>query len=163
MSIEQLSNVRIVRLPAMTVASYCAESKNPEKDCHDLIGKFVLKHQLHKKIGFRHFGFNNPSPTEDNPVYGYEIWVTVPDDFDIPKPLSRKRIESTLYASIPTQLNEIGERWQNLAKWVENSDKYIMDSNFQWLEECIDFETFYSTFGNDDIQQLDLLEPIKVK
>ena len=163
MSTEQLSNVRIVRLPAMTVASYRAEGKAPELDCHDVMGKFVSKYNLHKKSGFRHFGFNNPSPSENNTIYGYEIWVTVHDDLDIPKPLVKKQIDGTLYASISTQLNEIGERWQVLAKWVENSNKYTMDPGFQWLEECVNFETFISSMGNESIQQLDLLEPIKIK
>lgn len=67
-SATQLDNVRIVRLPAMTVASYRAESETPEKDCSDVINRFVLDNSLHKESGFRHFGFNNPNPSENNPV-----------------------------------------------------------------------------------------------
>jgi DNA-binding transcriptional MerR regulator len=96
-------------------------------------------------------------------VYGYEIWVTIPDDFEVVKPMVKKQVEGTLYASIPAHLNEIGERWQNLAEWVDNSGKYAMDPHFQWLEECVDFETFYSSFENENIQQLDLLAPVKLR
>lgn len=158
---NQLKDVRIVRLPAMTVASYRAESETPEKDCFDVMNKFVLENSLHKKSGFRHFGFNNPSPSENNPVYGYEIWVAIPADFDVPKHLVKKQFEGGLYASITTKMGEIGERWKQLYNWVKNSDKYDVDFNIPWLEECIDFETFIS--GDENAQQLDLLEPIMLK
>jgi hypothetical protein len=160
MSEERLNNVRIVMLPAMTVASYRAESASPEEDCGKIHNKFVLDNNLHKRSGFRHFGFNNPSPKDGNPVYGYECWVTVPDDFDVPEPLVKKHFNGGLYASISTYMNEIGERWQMLYDWCKNSDKYDVDFSFQWLEECsMDFETFVS--GKE--QQLDLLEPIKLR
>ncbi len=160
MSEERLSNVRIVRLPAMTVASYCAESASPEDDCFKVHSKFVLENNLHKWSGFRQFGFNNPSPTEDNPIYGYECWVTIPDDFHVPAPFTKKQFSGGLYASISTDMNEIGERWQMLFNWCKNSDKYDIDFSCQWLEECsMDYETFIS--GKE--QQLDLLVPINIK
>jgi len=161
MSANQLQDVRIVRLPPMTVASYRAESETPEKDCFEVMIKFILENSLHKSGGFRHFGFNNPSPSENNPMYGYEIWVTIPADFIVPEPLVKKQFGGGLYASITTMMGEIGERWQHLYHWVTNSEKYDVDFSFQWLEECIDFETFIC--GDESIQQLDLLVPIKQK
>ena len=164
MSIENLSNVRIVKLPAMTVASYHAESTTPENDCSRVFNKFVLENNLHKRDGYRFFGFNNPSPSEGNPVYGYEMWVTIPSNFNVPQPLVKKQFNGGLYASISTQMNEIGERWKLLYDWCKNNDKYDIDFSFQWLEECsMDFESFISDQVKDNIKQLDLLEPIKVK
>ncbi len=81
---NQLKDVRIIKLPAMTVASYRAESETPEKDCSNIVNKFVLENQLYKKSGFRHFGFNNPNPSESGPIYGYEIWIAIPEDFHVP-------------------------------------------------------------------------------
>jgi DNA-binding transcriptional MerR regulator len=163
MSNRKLSNVRIVCLPAMTVASYRAESAAPENDCSTVFNRFVLENNLHKRDGYRYFGFNNPSPTEGNPVYGYEMWVTIPEDFDVPKPLVKKDFCGGLYASISTQMNEIGERWMLLHDWCEYSDEYDPDLTFQWLEECtMDFETFISEQVPFGSKQLDLLEPIKL-
>lgn len=160
MSEERLNNVRIVKLPAMTVAAYRAESATPEDDCSKVFNKFVLENNLHKRSGYRNFGFNNPSPSEGNPVYGYEMWVTIPDNFIVPEPLAKKQFDGGLYASISTHMNEIGERWQLLYNWCKNNQDYDVDFSFQWLEECsMDFETFIS--GKD--QQLDLLEPIKIR
>jgi len=164
MSIEKLCNVRIVKLPSMTIALYRAESSTPEDDCSKVFNQFVLKNNLHKRDGFRFFGFNNPSPSEGNPVYGYEMWVTIPGDFKVPQPLMKKQFDGGLYASISTQMNEIGERWKLLYDWCKNNDKYDVDFSFQWLEECsMDFETFISDNVKDGDKQLDLLEPIRLK
>ena len=164
MSTEKLDNVRIVKIPAMTVASYRAVSSSPENDCSKVFNKFVLENNLHKRDGFRCFGFNNSSPSEGNPVYGYEVWVTIPDEFIVPQPLVKKQFNGGLYASISTYMNEIGERWQLLYDWCKTSDKYDVDFSFQWLEECcMDFESFISEQVKDNEKQLDLLEPIKLK
>jgi DNA-binding transcriptional MerR regulator/DNA gyrase inhibitor GyrI len=164
MSTEQLNNVRIVRLPAMTVASFRAESATPEDDCSKVFNQFVLENNLHRRNGYRYFGFNDPNPSAGNPIYGYEMWVTIPDDFRVPQPLVKKQFGGGLYASISTQMNEIGERWKLLNDWCKNNDKYAHDFSFQWLEECsMDFETFVSEKIKDSDKQLDLLEPIKLK
>lgn len=164
MSAEQLSNVRIVKIPAMTIASFRAESASPEQDCAGVFSKFVLEYNLHRRSGYRFFGFNNPDPSEANPVYGYEMWVTIPDNFIVPEPLVKKHFNGGLYASISTQMNEIGERWKLLYNWCKNNDKYEVDYSFQWLEECsMDFETFISDQVKENDKQLDLMEPIKLK
>jgi len=161
---ERLDNVRIVRLPAMTVAAYCAVSATPEFDCAKVFDPFVLGNGLHKKSGFRSFGFNNPDPSENNPTYGYETWVTIPENFNVISPFMKKHFDGGLFASISATLNEIGERWTQLYKWCESSDKYDFDSSIQWLEELsMDYEEFISEQTSDGDKQLDLLMPIKLK
>jgi len=161
---ERLNNVRIVRLPAMTVAAYCAVSATPEFDCAKVFDPFVLGNGLHKKSGFRSFGFNNPDPSENNPAYGYETWVTIPEDFNVITPFMKKQFDGGLFASISATLNEIGERWTQLYKWCESSNKYDLDSSIQWLEELsMDYEEFISEQTPDGDKQLDLLMPIKLK
>ena len=161
---ERLNNVRIVRLPAMTVAAHCAVSDTPEMDCAKIFDPFVLSNELHKKSGFRSFGFNNPDPSEDNPTYGYETWVIIPEDFTVPMPFVKKHFNGGLYASISATLNEIGERWTQLYNWCENNDKYEFDASNQWLEELsMDYEEFISEQTSDREKQLDLLMPIKHK
>ncbi|MCL2703790.1 MAG: effector binding domain-containing protein [Defluviitaleaceae bacterium] len=163
-SASELSNVRIVSLPAMTVAAYRAESATPENDCSKVFNKFVLENNLHKRSGYRYFGFNNPNPGVGSPVYGYEMWVTVPDDFEVPEPLVKKQFGGGLYASVSTHMNEIGERWNMLYYWCVNSTEYNFEPSVQCLEECsMDFETFTSDTVSDNVKQLDLLAPIKRK
>ena len=156
---ESLNHVRIVRLPAMTVAAYRVESATPEEDCSKVFDPFVFENNLHKRSGYRYFGFNNPDPSEDSPIYGYELWVTIPEDFDVPPPFEKKQFGGGLFASIPATVHEIGERWELLYNWLEKSDKYEYDSATQWLEECsMDLETFLES--SNDGKQLDLLMPI---
>ena len=156
---KKLDNVRIVRLPAMTVAAYRAESATPENDCAAVHDKFVRDNNLHQRSGFRHFGFNNPNPSQGNPVYGYELWVTISDDFDVPAPLEKKQFDGGLYAAVATRMNEIGERWTLLYQWCANNEQYQPTDTHQWLEECLDFELFNA----GKLDQLDLLMPIKEK
>lgn len=162
---EKLKNVRIVKLPPMTVASYCAVSVTPEEDCGKVVDRFVLDNNLHERSGFRSFGFNNPDPSEDQPEYGYETWVTIPEDMEIPVPLEKKTFSGGLYASISTDLNQIGERWEALGNWVADQDKYeCAFYELPWLEELsMDYETFISKDVPANEKQLDILYPIKQK
>lgn len=155
-------DVRIVKLPKMVFACYRAESETPEDDCSKVTNKFILENNIHKKTGFRHFGFNNPDPKEGNPVYGYEMQFVIPDDLKIPSPLYKKEYLGGLFAALPTKMTIIGERWKKLYDWVVNSIKYEIDWNRNYFEECIDFETFISDVDADN-KQLDLLIPIKLK
>jgi len=164
MSKEKLNNVRIVNLPAMTVAAYCAVSTTPEDDCSKVFDKFVLENNLHKRDGYRSFGFNNPDPTADDPVYGYEMWITIPEDLNVPAPLAKKQFSGGLFASISAQMNEISERWDALFHWSTQSEKYDGDFSVQWLEELtMDYETFISPQVPAGDKQLDILLPIKLK
>ena len=163
-STEPLKNVRIMELPPMTVASYCVKSETPEKDCAEVFDKFVLENNLHKRSGHRSFGFNNPDPSEDSPIYGYELWITIPKDFEPPAPFIKKQFNGGMYASISAQMNEIGERWEALYKWSTQSEKYEGNFSAQWLEEQVmDYETFMSEQVPDSEKQLDLLLPVKFR
>jgi len=160
-----VNDVRIVRLPKMVFACYRTESATPENDCSKIVNEFVMGHSLHLRCGFRSFGFNNPEPREGNPVYGYEMWVVVPEDFNVREPFYRKEFSGGLFASIPARVSSIGERWNLLWDWVFSSETYEIDwdprLDRRWLEECIDYEAFSSDEAGDKDLQLDLLAPIK--
>lgn len=163
-AVDELKNVRIIDLPPMTVASYCVQSETPEIDCAKVFDAFVLENNLNKRGGHRSFGFNNPDPSEDSAVYGYELWVTIPEDFELPIPFGKKQFDGGLYASISAQMNEIGERWASLCTWSTHNERYEGDFARQWLEEQVmDYETFMSEHVPESEKQLDLLLPIKLK
>ncbi len=158
--------LRIIHIPSMRVASFKGYSETPENDAHDLANAFIKKHNLKD---FRHFGFNNPNPVSNNPVYGYEIWITVDKDYP---DVSIKNIEGGLYASLTTTMANIYDNWQKLYQIVGNSNDYCYDFHeidedgtckHRWLEEITD----YIHFSNPEIEfsskQLDLLLPIKRK
>jgi DNA-binding transcriptional MerR regulator/DNA gyrase inhibitor GyrI len=159
------SDIRIIRLRPMQIAWYRAESSNPEMDAWNVMRKWVKAHRLDELFTTRYFGFNNPNPGSGNPVYGYEVWVTVANgapaeslmpagDADV---IRIKQFEGGLYAVTPTFLPDIQQKWQRLGEWVREGG--YVPGKHQWLEEHI---VGSEASWNDNIQ-LDLYFPIKEK
>jgi hypothetical protein len=113
------------------------------------------------------FGFNNPSPT-GNETYGYEFWVTIPDDLDVPAPLQKKHFEGGLYAAHCIKIGDFDE-WKLLGQWLMNNSEYEHDAREPFgMGGCLDEHlNAYSYFNGDEMAakfvQLDLLTPIKAK
>ncbi|MDR0324897.1 MAG: effector binding domain-containing protein [Oscillospiraceae bacterium] len=160
-------DVRIVYLPPSDVAAYQYEGDDPEDHVGRVITKFVLDSDLPRiKPGLRHYGFNAPNPKDETGAHGYEMWVTIPDGFDVPAPLCKKRFEGGLYCAHMIPIGAFDE-WALLSKWLENSGKYEFrgkgcpSNMFDSLEECLNY---VNHVGKDWSQvQLDLLIPIKEK
>ncbi len=156
------ADVKIVNLPRLIVASYSVVGDSPENDCGDKVTSLIKEYSLDEKPGFRHlgFGFNN-----SRGEYGYEMWVVVPEDFEVTKPFERKEFHGGLFAALPTYLPMIGERWDQLQEWVRDNEDF--ESDFQpekmryYLEECLDYNFFNSKEIEETKRQLDLLLPIK--
>lgn len=171
-NLEVLKNVRIVHLPACTVASSHYIGENPEDNAGKQLEKFLKESDLYKiKPDARVFGFNHPNPSNDRPNYGYELWVTIPDDMDIPEPLEKKHFNGGLYAAHMITLGNFHE-WEWLCNWVNiDNPKYeanTIDDNGEnmcgLLEEHLNY-VYYSNLNwpESDEHQLDLLFPIKLK
>ena len=117
------------------------------------------------KPDIRHFGFNAPNPMDESGYHGYEMWVTIPDDFEVPAPLVKKRMEGGMYCAHMIPIGAFDE-WALLADWLNNdNDKYEFrgvgspDNMFDSLEECLNYINHVDgDWGN---VQLDLLIPIK--
>ncbi len=163
-----LKNVRIIHLPPCTVAASHYFGENPEDNAMKPLNEFVRGTGLQKiKPDLRMFGFNNPSPTGKE-TYGYEFWVAIPDDLDVPDTLQKKYFEGGLYAAHCIKMGDFNE-WQLLVKWVMNSSEYEYDAREPSgmdgsLEEHLNA---YSYFAGEEkaaqFIQLDLLIPVKTK
>ena len=164
---EMENEIRIVNLPKMTFASYRAESETPEDDCTAVMHKFITENGIKDMQGFRHFGFNNPDPSEGNPVYGYEMWAVVPKDYEVPSPLWKKEFGGGLFASLTCTLANIGERWHKLHTAMMQSEKYEIEYDETrdriGLEENINYDAFNTPGAKLSDMQLDLFMPIKAK
>ena len=166
--------VRIVMLPPCTVASYRAEGENPEETVGEVVTEFVQKSHLYeKKPDARMFGFNSPDPgVLPDGLHGYEVWVTIPEDMELPAGFEKKQMKGGLYAALTIKFPEF-QLWEDLVKWAENNDKYEPDwksgpeNMHGMLEEHINWVYVASHgwpeggIGNDG--QIDLLLPIKKK
>lgn len=167
-------DVRIVYLPPATVASSHYIGDEPEHNAALVMDKFVRQSNLPNiKPDMRQYGFNHPNPgcIEGSDGHGYEFWVTIPDDMDVPEPLVKKHFEGGLYAAHMIPMGAF-EEWGWLWDWAHNNDKYnanIIDDGGQCmnglLEEHLNYRNNITKLidGVYDNVQLDLLIPIKEK
>lgn len=122
-------NVRIILLPPMTVASYHCIGSDPEGQVLGVMTDFAQKIRLYEiKPDARMFGFNRPNPgvLEDG-THGYEVWVTVPENMELPEPLVKKHYGGgRLYAVLSIRFPEF-QLWGDLINWVNNSEQYETD------------------------------------
>jgi DNA-binding transcriptional MerR regulator/DNA gyrase inhibitor GyrI len=153
---EYAMDVRLIHLKPMKVAWYRAESSSPEMDAWKGIMKWVEEKGLENLATTRFFGFNNPCPTLGSPVYGYEVWVTVPDNFEVSGEIGIKQFEGGDYAVISSFLHDITERWHRICKWAEESDYKIAQ------HQCLE-ETISPVKAPSEEMQFDLYCPIRNK
>lgn len=120
-------NVRLVQLPPRTVACFHYIGVACEDHAGDMAKDFILGSGLYQhKPDSRMFGFNHPSPTPEQPVYGYEYQITIPDDMDVPAPGVKRTVPGGLYAAHTMTFPNFHE-WQWLVDWVNNSPDYCAD------------------------------------
>lgn len=167
--LTKLEDVRIVYLPPATVASSQFEGENPEETAGTRLDEFVKAVNLHTvKPDLRVYGFNNPSPQKIGDPYGYEFWVTIPEDMDVPKPLVKKEFKGGLYAAHCINMGDFQE-WQVFYEWACNHKTYEIELREPYemggtMEEHLNiFSHYQNNSGASKPMQLDLLIPIKEK
>jgi len=165
--------VRIVYLPPSNVAAYQYIGDEPEIHVGRVMDQFVRESGLAKvKPDLRHYGFNSPDPDETG-YHGYEMWVTIPEGFEVPKPLVKKRFEGGIYGAHMIVMGAF-EEWGKLFEWVGSSEKYEYradtskgSENMNGLLE--EYLNYYTRVALSEIEiqdadtQLDLLIPIQAK
>ena len=168
---EISSDIRIIRLPPFTVASNHYIGRDPEEVVDKPVDRFIRDSGLYNiKPDARYFGFNHPNPgILEEGIHGYEVWVTIPDDMEVPEPLTKKKFPGGLYAVMTIRFPEF-QRWADLARWAENNGIYEPDYSplgeeimGGCLEEHLNW-VYASHLGwpEDGITgQLDLMLPIK--
>lgn len=162
-------NVRIIRQPPFTVASYHFIGDNPEDATVTVVSEFVKNSRLYEiKPDSRMFGFNNPiHGVLEGDIHGYETQVTIPDDMEVPEPLVRKRVESGLYAVLTIKWGEF-QYWSYFWHWLINNPVYEADQsriteNIGCPEEYLNWVYFchMSCAEARFESQMDLMIPIK--
>ena len=169
-------DVRIVYLPPMTVAAAFASGENCEGKTGGLIIEFARNSGLLSiKPDARSFGFDCSQEATGigEPSHVYEMWVSVPDEMEIPAPLIRREFGGGMYAAhVLTDWNF--DDWRLLGEWVKASDKYDNDWGAprwrsaetvfgQGLEETLNFHGLVRNDGSMENMQLDLLFPVRKK
>lgn len=171
---DQLTDrdVRIVYLPPAAVASAYAKGKEPgpELETIELIDRFIKDRNLPCRYpAARHYGFNNPDEPAFGSGHGYERYITIPDDLEVPSPLVKKRFQGGVYAGVTIPYGE-WDAWFQLHEWVERSPRFdfrweTIDGVCGWIEEHLNYWGWYqeglTAEENDRYRQIDLLIPVK--
>ncbi len=173
MSEQSNNRVRIVYLPPMTVASIHVtgrdeQGRGPENVSGEMLDAFIRDNDLKTKYpAARHFGFNNPDELPDNdPAHGYERWISIPDDMDVPAPFVKKYMEGGLYAAYCIPM-DAWEEWGNFVGWaMNNADFAIRYGSVPgvcgWMEEHLNYWDWNAGYMKEN-QQIDLLIPVSPK
>jgi len=123
------SDVQIVRLEPMRVASTYGFGEHPEDQAWQILAEWAKPKGLLDDIDAHPiFGFNNPYPTPDNPKYGYEFWIKVGPAVE---PEGEVRIVEFLGGTYAVMLCEVKghpeknvpESWQRLAQWCRDNGR----------------------------------------
>jgi len=166
-------DVRIIYLPPMTVASIHiagqdAVRNHAEKLAGSVIDDYIKSSNLREVYpAARNFGFNNPDGVaDDDPAHGYERWVSIPDDMEVPAPLVKKRLDGGTYAAHMIPMGAWDEGWLPLHNWVADSDRYdfrweTIDGVCGWLEEHLNYWEWDTANRYNRTNQFDLLLPVK--
>lgn len=162
-------NVRIVMLPPMTVAAFHYIGENCEDHAGAMAEEFIRQSRLYdRKPDSRMLGFNHPNPTQENPVYGYEYWVSIPEEMDVPAPGVKKQFAGGLYAAHAIEFPNFHE-WQWLLDWAENSPEWRpapsdagLEDMFGSMEEHLNWvwAIHHDRMNTGATKKLDLLLPV---
>ena len=163
-------NVRIVHLPPMTVAAFHYVGENCEDHAGALAEDFIRQSRLYDaKPDSRMLGFNHPNPTRENPVYGYEYWVSIPENMAVPAPGVKKSFPGGWYAAHAIEFPNFHE-WQWLLDWTEHSPEWQPapsregpENMFGSLEEHLNWVwAIQENRMHDGVtKKLDLLLPVR--
>lgn len=167
--LARFKNVRVIYIPEATVAASRYIGENPEDKANEKLKEFIEKSNLVKeKPDFRVYGFNNPCPRREGETYGYEFWVTIPENMIVPEEMEKKHFEGGLYFAHCIKMGDFHE-WREFYNYAMNNEEYEIERREPLgmdgaMEEELNAYSYYQRKDKNPMnKQLDLLIPIKIK
>ena len=167
--LSRIGDVRIIYLPPSAVAAAHYVGDELEIHVNEMLDRFVRETGLHRrKPDLRHYGFNHPNPTDATGFHGYESWVTIPEDMEVPAPLVKKLFVGGIYAAHMISFGSFNE-WDLLLNWVNSNEKYEFAGDMAdqehmcgLLEEQLNYISHVELANTEPEEfQLDLLVPVR--
>ncbi|WP_321016801.1 MerR family transcriptional regulator [Hungatella effluvii] len=167
--LSRIGDVRIIYLPPSAVAAAHYVGDEPEIHVNEMLDRFVRETGLHRrKPDLRHYGFNHPNPTDATGFHGYDSWVTIPEDMEVPAPLVKKLFVGGIYAAHMISFGSFNE-WDLLLNWVNSNEKYEFAGDMAdqehmcgLLEEHLNYISHVELANTEPEEfQLDLLVPVR--
>jgi len=124
--LNKLRNVRVIYLPPMTVASAFFTGEAPRIKAWLAITNFVEQGNLLEiKPDLRIFMIDHSNAIGEN--FGFEIWVSIPEDFEVAAPLVKKNFLGGQYAAHFLGDEDGFSVALGLQDWINESDIYQYD------------------------------------
>ena len=130
--------VKIVQLPPFRAASFhVKESETPERDAWAQLKAWAQPRGLFDNPTVHQvYGRNNPTPRESSPLRGYEIWITITDDYLLDTGIAEAAFPGGIYAVVQSKgIPAMIENYERIFDWVRESLAYTPD-----YPEGYDFE-----------------------
>ncbi|WP_099205190.1 effector binding domain-containing protein [Scatolibacter rhodanostii] len=146
--LQQYPDIKVLREnEPFFAAAFRAESKSPEHDAFIGLKKwFDQNHVAEIMPNYRVYGYDIPTTVKEDGTYGYEVVVTIPDDYDVVgEGITKKHFEGGLYAVTPTTVGGIVGAWKRFMSWLDLS-RYEMGSH-----QCLEEHDVDSGFINRDM------------
>ncbi|NSW53876.1 MAG: GyrI-like domain-containing protein [Anaerolineae bacterium] len=135
-----VTDLHFIELPDMRVISAHGYGEGPEGIAIQKLLQWIDARGLRAEISKqRFFGFNNPDPAVGSPNYGYEQWMTLPEEYSPQEGDDIKTLKGGLFAVMGFRNStpeSFGTVWPALSSWrIETG--HVYDGSRQWLEECL--------------------------
>ncbi|MCL2447085.1 MAG: GyrI-like domain-containing protein [Oscillospiraceae bacterium] len=156
---EPENNIVLINLPSSTVASIrVVDGSGSESAAFEIVQQFITDVELFEIYpDTRIFGFNHA----DGDTHGYEVWVTIPNDLEVPYPLSRKTFAGGLYASYRSQPVDF-EDWYTVWNWVHGHTQLEHDRREPFGMNSLLEEHVYTYERRPfELEYVNLLVPIR--
>jgi AraC family transcriptional regulator len=136
------TELQIVHIGPMRVAYFSCVGRRPEGRAWETLLAWADRQALLVPGAQpRFFGFNNPPPSDESAIYGFEVWMTVGDAAEGDELVRITQVQGGAYVAMGATPEELEtgawERFESLlAPWLREN-WYEQDRTRQWLQEHI--------------------------
>ncbi len=158
--LDRYPDIKVLkRLEPVKVAYFNYFGRDPENNAFKAMKEWAGRTGLSiYEQNHRIFGYNSPGPASDEQTkYGYEICVTIKEDFDVDHPLIKtKYLDGGLYAVTGVKREDGEELGDGILKAWKRFNSWLADSRYaygghQWLEEHLGFDREFNHIGGMDL------------
>lgn len=112
--------VRVEKLPPIRVARFHALGRSPESEAWARLRAWAKPRGLLQNCAANPvFGFNNPSPSQPDTEYGYELWIGIDPETQIESGVEIQNFSGGWYAVTTCQGLPNPAIWMQLFGWMQ--------------------------------------------
>ncbi len=123
--------VKVVQLPPFRAISFHArQSTTPEESALQMLQEWAKPKGLldADPASFQIYGRNNPTPSPNDTLRGYELLLSIPDDFKNVDTVPEIHFPGGLFAVVSSKgIAGLQENYSKIALWIQANAAYTLD------------------------------------